>query len=141
MISVKCSSIGCLLLGITEFISKVRLLWAPPGRTQHFKDSAVLWSDRINISRVLRDGIQHFKFALKHFKKKNFFLIFCKKRFQRFLFLFVGTLDEMVEGFGFGWIGFDFGLWAFDSIGCDILRLWILSAVISPWWALDRFPL
>ncbi|GBC11406.2 hypothetical protein RIR_jg34273.t1 [Rhizophagus irregularis DAOM 181602=DAOM 197198] len=27
--------------------------------------------------------------------------------------------------FGFGWIGFDFGLWAFDSIGCDILGLWI----------------
>ncbi|CAB5352430.1 unnamed protein product [Rhizophagus irregularis] len=25
--------------------------------------------------------------------------------------------------FGFGWIGFDFGLWAFDSIGCDILGL------------------
>ncbi|CAB5356142.1 unnamed protein product [Rhizophagus irregularis] len=27
--------------------------------------------------------------------------------------------------FSFGWIGFDFGLWAFDSIGCDILGLWI----------------
>ncbi|CAB5360475.1 unnamed protein product [Rhizophagus irregularis] len=27
--------------------------------------------------------------------------------------------------FGFGWIGFNFGLWAFDSIGCDILGLWI----------------
>ncbi|CAB5189170.1 unnamed protein product [Rhizophagus irregularis] len=25
--------------------------------------------------------------------------------------------------FGFGWIGFDFGLWAFDSISCDILGL------------------
>ncbi|CAB4388754.1 unnamed protein product [Rhizophagus irregularis] len=37
-------------------------------------------------------------------------------------------------GFGFGWIGFDFGLWAFDSIGCDILGLWICRA-------LDRFPL
>ncbi|CAB5380327.1 unnamed protein product [Rhizophagus irregularis] len=36
--------------------------------------------------------------------------------------------------FGFGWIGFDFGLWAFDSIGCDILGLWICRA-------LDRFPL
>ncbi|CAB5344277.1 unnamed protein product [Rhizophagus irregularis] len=27
--------------------------------------------------------------------------------------------------FSFSWIGFDFGLWAFDSIGCDILGLWI----------------
>ncbi|CAB4430263.1 unnamed protein product [Rhizophagus irregularis] len=42
---------GRLLLGITEFISKVRLLWAPPGRIQHFEGSAFLWSDGINISK------------------------------------------------------------------------------------------
>ncbi|CAB4382866.1 unnamed protein product [Rhizophagus irregularis] len=35
------------------------------------------------------------------------------------------TKKPRFVSFGFGWIGFNFGLWAFDSIGCDILGLWI----------------
>ncbi|CAB4393657.1 unnamed protein product [Rhizophagus irregularis] len=37
------------------------------------------------------------------------------------------TKKPRFVSFGFGWIGFDFGLWAFDSIGCDILGAWALD--------------
>ncbi|PKY62842.1 hypothetical protein RhiirA4_490112, partial [Rhizophagus irregularis] len=49
------------------------------------------------------------------------------------------SIDEF--RFGFSWIGFGFGIWAFDRRILVVISLdfGYVSAVISPW-ALDWFP-